>query len=404
MAVLPTTGFFIIMFVLISFCILEKGETATGLPSGPFRLGPGGEPAGICGGREIMRSVLLNVAGGLFCAACLLAGPPVAATDLPEDEAVVDPERAGDVVWSRQLGTPYFDQAIGVATDAAGNVLIGGSLGIENRTVGVKYSPAGKRLSTRQLGSLGPWYSIRTMAWDSAGNFLIASKVDGDLYGLEYFVGKYSAAGTRLWTRQQVYGANDVATDAAGNVLIGGQTVNPGECCNSEAFTAKYSPAGKLLWTRTLAGWDYFDTDDMGANAVATDATGNVFIAGSTAKRYEGPAFAFVAKYNPDGKLLWTRKLGAGSWGSAVATDVAGNVLIGGSTGSFGGPRDAFVAKYSPSGKRLWTRQFGTPEEDSRSGVATDAAGNIVIDGMTRGSLGGPNRGDGDVFVLKLRP
>jgi hypothetical protein len=65
---------------------------------------------------------------------------------------------------------------------------------------------------------------------------------------------------------------------------------------------------------------------------------------------------------------------------------------------------DAFVAKYSPAGKRLWTRQFGTPEDDLSSGVATDAAGNVVIDGITRGSLGGPNHGDMDLFIVKLRP
>jgi hypothetical protein len=100
---------------------------------------------------EIMRSGLLNVVGGLFCAFCLFAGPPVEATDLPEEEELVDPEGtgSGSVIWSRQLGTSYFDEAIGVATDAAGNVLIGRSL-VDNlfvrHTVGVKYSPAGKRL------------------------------------------------------------------------------------------------------------------------------------------------------------------------------------------------------------------------------------------------------------------
>jgi O-glycosyl hydrolase len=301
------------------------------------------------------------------------------------------------------------------------------------------------------------------MAWDSAGNFLIASSGDVDLYGLEYFVAKYSAAGTRLWTRQQGYGAYEVATDAAGNVLIGGQTSLLGECCNSEAFAAKYSPAGQLLWTRILDGWSYFGTDDVIGNTVATDAAGNVVVAGYTFKcddwRYfaflakynadgkflwtrkfvfgdnasgraiatdaagnvvivgmarsspDGPGDAFVAKYSPAGKRLWTRQFGTpeDDWASDVTTDAAGNVVIGGTTwGSLGGPNqgsdDAFVAKYSPAGKRLWTRQFGTPENDSASGVATDAAGNIVIDGMTWGSLGGPNRGLGDVFIVKLRP
>jgi hypothetical protein len=354
-----------------------------------------------------MRSVLLNVVGGLFCAAWLLAGLPSAAMDLPEEEELADPEGtgSGSVIWQRQLGTRFFeDYAIGVATDAAGNVLIGASLSY--RTFGVKYSPAGKRLSTRQL-SVDPSYDTSAMAWDSAGNFLIASSVGIDLYDLDGFVFKYSAAGKRLWTRRHDYGANDVAADAAGNVLIGGQTNYPGECCNSEAFAAKYSPAGKLLWTRTLAGWDYFDTEHVVGNAVATDAAGDVFIGGYTFKIYpEYIRFAFVAKYNSDVKFLWTRKLALGdnTLGEAVATDAAGNVLIGGSTGPLGGPLDAVVAKYSPAGKRLWMRQFGTPEDDGASGIATDAAGNVVIGGTTWGSLGGPNQGFDDAFVAKYSP
>ena len=32
----------------------------------------------------------------------------------------------------------------------------------------------------------------------------------------------------------------------------------------------------------------------------------------------------------------------------------------------------------------LWVRQFGTPLDDSGTGVATDAAGNVYLAGMTR--------------------
>jgi Beta-propeller repeat len=252
----------------------------------------------------MMGSMLLNVAGGLFCVACLLAGLPVAATDLPEYEVLVDPEGPGSVMWQRQLGTSYYDQEIGVATDAAGNVLIGGRL--DGRTVVAKYSPAGKRLSTRQLGS----WSYNNVAWDAAGNFLIVSRVSLGLYEYEGFVAKYSAAGERLWTRQLVYGfPSDVATDAAGNVLIGGSTRAGSECCPSEAFAAKYSPAGRLLWTRTLgpSGVEI----NVDASGVATDTAGNVFIAGGTNGHDHAFALALLAKYNADGKLLWTRRFGS---------------------------------------------------------------------------------------------
>jgi hypothetical protein len=52
-----------------------------------------------------------------------------------------------------------------------------------------------------------------------------------------------------------------------------------------------------------------------------------------------------------------------------VATDAAGNVYLTGVTqgslgGAFGGGRDAWVAKYDAAGDLLWTRQLATSWDD----------------------------------------
>lgn len=179
-----------------------------------------------------------------------------------------------------------------------------------------------------------------------------------------------------------------MATDAAGNVLVAGKTTQSYYCCPSDAFVAKYSATGQSIWTRTLSLGQ-----DGGAAGVAADAAGNVFIAGGTSA-YPELGFAFVAKYNAGGQLLWTRTLGSGSSGLGAATDPTGNILIAGETSSsLQGLPDAFVAKYSPAGKLMWTRQLGTPEGDVAGGVATDIVGNVVIGGWTGGSLGGSEPG-----------
>jgi hypothetical protein len=120
---------------------------------------------------------------------------------------------------------------------------------------------------------------------------------------------------------------------------------------------------------------------------------------------------AFLAKYDGDGNPLWTRQLGTADNDSSlhVAADASGSAFISGYThGSLGGPNagglDAFLSKYDPDGNLLWTRQLGTAEEDVSYGVAAAASGSVFIGGYTAGSLGGPNAGDYDAFVVRLLP
>ena len=99
---------------------------------------------------------------------------------------------------------------------------------------------------------------------------------------------------------------------------------------------------------------------------------------------YFGLASSAMAWNEP----LWVRQLGTEHWDIAhgVATDATGNVyVIGDTLGSLGGANrgstDAWVAKYDAAGHALWKRQLGTADQDSASGVATDAAGNVYLSG-----------------------
>jgi hypothetical protein len=93
--------------------------------------------------------------------------------------------------------------------------------------------------------------------------------------------------------------------------------------------------------------------------AAVADAQGNVYVTGDAygglnGNPQTGTEDAFISKYGPDGNLLFTRQLGAAgkpTSGNQVATDAAGNVYMAGSTnGSLeGNPQtgtwDAFLAK-----------------------------------------------------------
>jgi hypothetical protein len=214
-------------------------------------------------------------------------------------------------------------------------------------------------------------------------------------------VAKYSSEGTLLWTKQlgssDSDDSNGVATDSQGNVLISGITAGSLAGSNKgldDAWVAKYSPEGTLLWTKQLGS----STNDY-SRGVATDSQGNVLIsgitAGSLAGSNKGGGDAWVAKYSPEGTLLWKKQLGSsrGDDSNGVATDSGGNVFTAGATlgalkGSNRGYFDAWVAKYSPNGELWWLRQEGTRSNDFAFGVATDNNGHVLVTGTTQGNLG----------------
>ena len=99
-------------------------------------------------------------------------------------------------------------------------------------------------------------------------------------------------------------------------------------------------------------------------NSVTTDVNGNVYVAGYTTGGLDGNTLTgtrdfFVTKYDSSGVTQYTRQLGVAgknTYGWSVATDASGNVYVAGYTngGLDGntqtGTQDFFVTKYTSSG------------------------------------------------------
>ena len=262
---------------------------------------------------------------------------------------------------------------------------------------------------------------------DSSGNVYVTGGTKGGLDGntsagnTDLFVLKYNSSGTKQWTKQLGSSgrdsANAIAIDSSGNLYVAGITYggldwNTNSGAN-DLFVVKYNSSGTKQWTEQLG-----TPSSDAANAVATDSSGNVYVAGVTygvlGDQNKGNSDLFVVKYNSSGTKQWTEQNGTDRWDEArgVVTDSSGNVyVVGGTKGAKlngvnkRGMTEAFVIKYNSSGKRQWTKLLGTWRKDFANAVAIDSSGNIYVAGATERDLEDEPRkdfaGKDDLFVVK---
>lgn len=120
----------------------------------------------------------------------------------------------------------------------------------------------------------------------------------------------------------------------------------------------------------------------------------------------EGRFAAFIRKYEANGKLTWGKVFGipGDEYAAAVATDAANNAYVAGvSASSVPGPQslsDVFLRKFTPSGDVAWVRQFGSPAFDHVDAVAAVGDNAVYVVGYTEGDLAG-SRGGTDAFIRK---
>jgi uncharacterized delta-60 repeat protein len=173
-----------------------------------------------------------------------------------------------------------------------------------------------------------------------------------------------------------------VAVDGQDNVVASGFIQNAG---TGRDFTvAKFNSDGALLWKHTLNATA--DVDDE-AFSVTVDMQGNIVAAGTILDPEAGNTFT-VAKYNPDGGLLWKSATIRGGDAISVAVDGRGNVVAAGN-GDGKDITDAFlVVKFSPDGAPLWQGALNHTGRSSGNtnlaeSVTIDAQGNVVAAGRS---------------------
>jgi hypothetical protein len=361
------------------------------------------------------------------------------------------------IYWAAKIGGINDDSGTSITTDANNNVIVVGYF----------------RAATSSSSDIIPEFpTIAYNADGSAGASLISQ---GEL---DAMIVKYNSIGTVIWAAKIGGTSNDVAlgvaVDINNNIIVTGTYMSVDlKVFNANntiavtlpapsviaSFIVKYDQNGNVLWANAI-----LSDNIIGATAVATDITSNIFVTGY----YNGsinsfinpnnstgatlpPSMAddvFVVKYNSSGFVQWATKIGdvtpmptnvGSDRGLSIAISPDGSIVVTGFynanplvmynapngsivssltlTNTSGGTTtsDAFIVKYSTAGTAIWATNIGGINNDAGLSVAIDNASNIVVTGQyaspslfvnntPNGTTTGftlTNTGSADVFVVK---
>ena len=297
-------------------------------------------------------------------------------------------DAGGNFLWGGAFGSVSLDEARGVTTDAADNVIV---TGFFRGSVDVDLGPGVTTLSTGAA--------------------------------TDAFVVKYAATGALLWARQLGGTTADeghgVAVDGSGNVVFTGfysgtVDLDPGTGVQTstaaglqDVFVVKLDPAGGLLWAQAMGGGG---TDRC--HGIAVDPLGHVLLTGhfqgtadfdpgtgTSALIADGDFDMFIVKLTAAGAFQWARRIGGTAFERAnrIATDFNGAAFVAaefeGAIDADPGPGtvtlvpvgsiDALMVKLDSAGTYQWSLQLAAPGNfaEAVEDVAVDANGNICLVG-----------------------
>lgn len=393
-----------------------------------------------------------TVATGYFTGSAVFQGQTLNSAGL-SDIFVAKYNPGGTLMWAVRLGGVSNERATSVACDNFGNIFITGyfygtfTAGAQTLTSTgqqdvflIKMNPAGQVVWARRGG--GTQADIANdVAVDNTGAPVIIGQYSGTAtFGAtsitgqaeDVFVTKYDSAGTVQWVKNGTAPAVDrgfaVSCDQNNNVVATGQfsqtitfDVTHPNTSNNSVFVIKFNAAGAEQWFRIIGGATSNISNDIGCDNsgnvyVTGDFTGNLFFFPNLGVPLTNPYpnRIFVAKYDPQGSLLWSEADGSSSEISSKAIAVGTNSFYitgyfkckfseyadqyGQGTFNSVGYKDCFASQYNLSGSRQWARQWGGKKDDESNSVSVRGTTRPVFAGSFECNLNIPATGSGSFF------
>ena len=203
------------------------------------------------------------------------------------------------------------------------------------------------------------------------------------------------------------------AADASPAAIMVGQSGTSGDTGGQlSVWTGLDDPSP----TRVAAARLGEDQKDTNFTASALHPDGGYIAVGTTTGLVgdgatRGEKDAFIARYDSQGKMVWSRSLGAAeeAEGLAIAVSDTGQIAMTGKTTSdltssaVGGEADSFVTLYDEDGIEQWTRERAATFDDQANAIAFTSDGSLVIGGTTSSSMTNDAlTGGSDSFIEKI--
>ena len=236
-------------------------------------------------------------------------------------------DSSGNFLWAKSMGGSVTDHFFTLTTDASGNVYTAGIF-----TGTIDFDPGVGVFNLTSNGTI-----IQKM--DASGNFLWAKSLPGTLPGRTSKSITTDTSGN-VYTTGAFYGLNVDFDPGAGIFYLSSNGSTP------DAFVQKMDALGNFLWVKSFGG-----NPEVEAYSITTDASGNVYTAGS---------FQGTIDFDP----------GAGVF------NLTSN-----------GGSDAFVQKMDALGNFLWAKFFGGTSDEEAYSIITDASGNVYTTGVFQGTV-----------------
>ena len=328
-------------------------------------------------------------------------------------------DSSGSFVWAKRIGGSIFERPRSIATDGNRNVYLTGQF-----QGTVDFDPGSSVNSLTSSGSA----DIYILKLDSAGSFLWVKKIGSSLTDIGYSI--------TLDHNGNIYTTGSFRGTVDFDPGLGAQNLT---ATSGDAFVLKLDPAGNFVWAKQISGNSF----EVG-RSIATDKSGNVYTTGYFFDSVDfDPGIgvlnltadgffedAFIQKLDPNGNLLWAKRMGGSSFddGRSITVDRYNNVYT---TGYFSltvdfdpgvgvqnlnsaGGADIFVQKLDSAGNFLWAKPIGGTARDFGNAIAVDTLANVYISGQFQATIdfdpGSGTRtlsspsGNDDIFILKLNP